>query len=66
MLEPTIVAAGILRDRTAGWREILSQVNELRAQLHPDNPHARAENAFKLFVFRPEDLDVGNLPKRQL
>ena len=39
---------------------------KLVAELHPDNPHPRAEHAFEMFVLRSEDFDVGDLLKGEL
>jgi hypothetical protein len=45
VLKPAVVAARVERDWPTARRQELSQVKELRAQLHPDDSHPQAEDA---------------------
>ena len=65
VLEPQVVASGVLRNRLPSRCEIFSQLQELITQLHPHDPCPRTKDANQMLVFITEDLHVGNFLKRE-
>ena len=65
MLEPSVIAAGIYRERTSLGSKVFCQFDELVAQLHTDDPDPQAEDALKMLVIITGHFAVGHLLKRE-